>query len=208
MKNKGTIHNPITKTAYKIKKGKIVHMKKETQQILSKITNATCELRKLVKLFKKNNFLTLLAILVALSALVISLIAFTRTLEVQGIGTDESLNQKFLEENSRESQLFILSDLISSPIKKEVDSNQSPELKLAYKIIECESNWRPNIVGDQNYPHPAYGLIQVQKRTWKWLSKKMDFEGDINNLNDQIDFLVLALENGYGHYWSCYYQVK
>lgn len=141
--------------------------------------------------------------------LLLGLLMTTIVICVWGLETDESLNQKFLEENSRESQYSsILSDLISSPTKKEVDSNPSPELKLAHKIIECESNWRPNVIGDKDYPHPAYGLIQVQKRTWKWLSGKMDFEGDIDNLNDQIDFLVLAIENGYGHHWTCYYKVK
>lgn len=71
-----------------------------------------------------------------------------------------------------------------------------------YKIINCESQWKW-VIGDLDYPHPAIGLIQVQQRTWDWLSKKLNFQGDINNAQDQIRFLTLALENGYGHYWSC-----
>ena len=63
-------------------------------------------------------------------------------------------------------------------------------------------------MGDLDYPYPAYGIIQVQKRTWDWLGKKMGFEGDIDNPDDQRRFLIMALEQGYGRYWTCYNLLK
>ena len=83
----------------------------------------------------------------------------------------------------------------------------APSTILADKIIECESNGRM-VMGDLNYPYPAYGIIQVQERTWLWLSEKMDFEGSINNADDQRRFLIMAIEQGYGRYWSCFRQLK
>ena len=80
--------------------------------------------------------------------------------------------------------------------------------KLTEDIILCESSGNPNAVGDLNYPHHAFGLIQVQIRTWKWLGEKMGFNGDINNPEDQRQFLRLALEKGFGGYWSCYRRIK
>lgn len=75
---------------------------------------------------------------------------------------------------------------------------------LADKIIKCESSSNPNAIGDKDYPYQAYGLIQVQKRTWEWLGEKMGFEGDINDAEDQRRFLIMALEQGYGRYWTCF----
>jgi len=72
-----------------------------------------------------------------------------------------------------------------------------------YAIISCESQWVETAKGDLNYIYPAYGLIQVQERTWDYLSKKMGFKGDINSPHDQIRFLTLALEKGFSSYWSC-----
>ena len=87
-------------------------------------------------------------------------------------------------------------------------SKEVSQPALIYNLILCESNWRPNVYGDINHPYgPSIGLIQVQQRTWDWLSKKMDFHGDIYNSDDQIRFLILAIEKGYGKHWTCYRKI-
>ncbi|MBD3282080.1 MAG: transglycosylase SLT domain-containing protein [Candidatus Portnoybacteria bacterium] len=70
-------------------------------------------------------------------------------------------------------------------------------------LVNCESKWNPDAVGDLDYIYQAYGLTQIQKRTFKWLSKKAGMEGDINSDHDQLRLLKWALDNGYCHLWSC-----
>jgi hypothetical protein len=79
--------------------------------------------------------------------------------------------------------------------------------KLTEDIIWCESKGEM-VTGDLDYPHHAYGKIQVQIRTWNWLGDKMGFTGNINSPEDQERFLRMALEKGFGDYWSCYSIVK
>ena len=77
---------------------------------------------------------------------------------------------------------------------------------ISKKVIQCESEGKHDGVwGDKNYPYPAYGIAQMQKRTFYWL---MDISGKKNmkwkNKDDQIKLLKWALENGQGELWSCY----
>jgi hypothetical protein len=79
---------------------------------------------------------------------------------------------------------------------------------LVERIIWCESRGRNDVIGDRDYIYQAHGLIQVQERTWAWLSSVMGFKGDMRDPQDQRDFLRLALERGYGNLWTCYKFVK
>lgn len=76
--------------------------------------------------------------------------------------------------------------------------------QLAYKIIECESNWRPDVYGDNGR---AYGLAQFHKPTFYWLSKLAGKDLDYYEPQHQIELLIWALENGRGYLWSCYKQI-
>ena len=93
-------------------------------------------------------------------------------------------------------------------IGPELKNQAVPVSEEVYGIIDCESQWDDDVVGDLDYTYHAYGLIQVQERTWNWLSEKMGFEGDINNPADQIIFLTLAIEKGHGRLWSCFKQLE
>ena len=73
------------------------------------------------------------------------------------------------------------------------------------KIIQCESEGKEDIWGDKNYKFPAYGIAQMQKRTFYWL---MGISGKKNmkwkNKDHQIELLEWALQNGQGNLWTCY----
>jgi len=80
--------------------------------------------------------------------------------------------------------------------------------ELMYKIIQCESQWNEKAIGDTDYLYPAYGLIQIQKRTWDWLCKLSGKELDYYSPEDQVALLKWALENDYGYLWTCYRKFK
>lgn len=73
------------------------------------------------------------------------------------------------------------------------------------KIIQCESEGKQNLWGDKNYIYPAYGIAQMQNRTFLWLS---NISGKKNlkwkNPDHQIILLKWALENGQGNLWTCF----
>ena len=77
-------------------------------------------------------------------------------------------------------------------------------------ILLCESSGKhENVWGDKNYKYPAYGIAQIQERTFYWLSDKAGFKNmKWKNKNDQIKLLMWAVENDYGELWTCYKEWK
>ena len=73
-------------------------------------------------------------------------------------------------------------------------------------VIECESSGNhEGIWGDCALPYPAYGIAQFQKRTFDFL-KRLAERKDLSywDKNDQVWLLNWAMDNGFGHYWTCY----
>jgi len=67
-------------------------------------------------------------------------------------------------------------------------------------VIQCESSGNMKAIGKEG----EIGILQWKTETWEYLSKKLKFEGDIYNEQDQIDFFLLAIDNGFGNYWTCF----
>lgn len=83
--------------------------------------------------------------------------------------------------------------LESMMIKKEIDREM---LKF---VIMCESSGNMDAVGAQG----ELGILQYKPKTWDFLSYVFEFEGSIDNKEDQIELFLLSYEE-YGHYWTCY----
>jgi len=69
-----------------------------------------------------------------------------------------------------------------------------------YKVIECESSWNSNAIGDLG---KAFGLAQFHKPTFDRFC-----EGEYKNPFDQIKcFVKMAAEKGQQH-WTCFKLLK
>lgn len=115
-----------------------------------------------------------------------------------------SINVKHEVDVFKENQKF--SREVSSRIKKL--KQEIYKEKLLHKIVELESNYDHNKVGDLDYKYQAFGVAQFQERTFNWLSEKANFNGDLLNANDQIRLLRWSLDNGYGYLWSTFERAK
>lgn len=71
-------------------------------------------------------------------------------------------------------------------------------------IVECESNWRENAVGEAG----EIGVAQFMPKTWEWMSEISGIKGDLYDTHDQILMLRWALKNGYEYHWTCYNKVR
>lgn len=90
--------------------------------------------------------------------------------------------------------------------------NENKELSMVWEkystiddVINCESGGKHDVWGDLDYKYPAFGKLQFQRRTFNWLSDKSN-NTDLHwkNSNDQIFLFNWAMENNYGHLWTCY----
>lgn len=69
-------------------------------------------------------------------------------------------------------------------------------------VIACESSGRHDGVwGDSG---KSYGLTQLQKPTWEYLSAKAGIQGHWQDKNDQVRLLGWAIQNGFGNHWTCW----
>ena len=96
---------------------------------------------------------------------------------------------------------------IEKLLEAEAEITNKIELLLTvHSIIICESSGRhENIWGDKNYKFPAYGIAQIQERTFYWLANKANFKHmKWKDKKDQIKLLMWAIENGYGSLWTCF----
>lgn len=110
--------------------------------------------------------------------------------------------------------VFIIPTIVSNAFIKLNYENYKYEIEklnkektevIIRKIIQCESEGKEDVWGDKNYIYPAYGITQIQNRTFLWLS---DISGKKNlkwkNPKHQIELLKWALLNGQGDLWTCY----
>ena len=81
-----------------------------------------------------------------------------------------------------------------------------PDIKtdiIASKIIFEESGGVHDTWGDLDYKYPAYGICQMQKRTFIWLAEKAGEPYlEWKNREDQIFLLKWSINNGYCSLWS------
>ena len=68
-----------------------------------------------------------------------------------------------------------------------------------YTVIQCESSWKPNAVGDSGL---AYGILQYHRPTFDNFCK-----GDYYNPYDQIDCAISMFQNNLKNHWSCFRQL-
>ena len=84
-------------------------------------------------------------------------------------------------------------------------SVQAADINLIIDILECESSGKHNIYGDAG---ASYGIAQFQKPTFYRFVKQVGFKKFYyENPIHQLRVLNWALDNGYGHHWSCYKKV-
>lgn len=151
------------------------------------------------RLLAKNNLFTLFGTIFALLAVAIALLAITISIiNFRGeVGTIGEHPMSILKKYSPSlSQPIGLSKGVTTSYLR----TNPPLSDLAFKIIECESEWNPNAIGKAG----EIGLAQFKIGTWHWLSKKAGVNLDINSLRDQIWLLQWALDNGFESHWTCF----
>ena len=84
---------------------------------------------------------------------------------------------------------------ISSPTQPEYRVYGS----LVSDIVECESGGKQTARGKAG----EIGIAQFMPATFEWMKGLANFEGSIDNKEDQLYLLNWALENGYKGHWSC-----
>lgn len=115
---------------------------------------------------------------------------------VKPIATPFIKTQAYLIEEVKKNEPVIKNDVITEPLDAVIAD-----------VIDCESSGNPNKVGDWDYEHQAYGILQFQIRTFDYLSELSGLVGSIDNSDDQIRLFKWAIDNGYGRYWyNCYYK--
>lgn len=71
---------------------------------------------------------------------------------------------------------------------------------LMRKIIQCESSFNPNAVGDGGH---SRGLVQIHRPSWPNISDAEAFDPEF-----AINFLASKLSKGQGYLWSCFRLVQ
>lgn len=70
------------------------------------------------------------------------------------------------------------------------------------KVIQCESNWRPNVYGDGGL---AYSYAQFHKPTFEMWAKELNKDLSYSNPDDHLELMAYAFSKGnsYKRHWSC-----
>lgn len=108
--------------------------------------------------------------------------------------------------------IVLLMCLVSNAVAA---SNKSVSKTLMLTIIECESGFRHDAVGDDGV---SRGIAQFRKETFyefaaiaikqnKWNFKKLGKPEWLNPIQ-QVYLLEWGIRNGYGHRWTCYRKLK
>lgn len=93
---------------------------------------------------------------------------------------------------------------IVNPNVTDVDSNpasSSVDQEMLDYVIMCESSGRHEGIWGRD---GEYGILQWKQETWDYLSEELNYQGDWQNRDDQIDFFLIAVQEGYGGYWTCF----
>lgn len=73
--------------------------------------------------------------------------------------------------------------------------------KIIKRVVECESNFNPEAVGDQG---KAYGVAQFWQKTFDSFKKEAGIEDlEYKNWMHQIDLMFWAFSNGKQNHWTC-----
>lgn len=111
--------------------------------------------------------------------------------------------------------LMFSQPVIAEPIEIVNPINLSPQEQVIYfsnlyggdskiinKVIECESNWKHETIGDRGL---SRGILQFQKSTFNRMAKDFGEELDYNSQYDQIKLGTWALSNPkYQREWTAY----
>jgi len=114
--------------------------------------------------------------------------------------------------SSINSPLFITSQTLASIESPEPIVIDKYDV-LADKVIECESGGDHTKIGDTNYYvngvyTPSVGIAQFQFRTFEWLKGLASMDNlKYENPDHQRWLLKWAIQNNYGHLWSCYKKI-
>lgn len=79
------------------------------------------------------------------------------------------------------------------------------DASLMKKVMQCESQGDPDMVGDHNLSH---GLFQIQKSTWNRFTKQMGETLDYTRSFDQIKVTAWAFAHGDGPEWSTFRAIE
>src|SRR3990167_344963 len=90
-----------------------------------------------------------------------------------------------------EPQNRSINDLIT-----EYASRYGVSEKVVHKVINCESRYNPNAVGDGG---KSYGLVQIHLPSHPSISKANALDSEY-----AINFLAKKLSQGQGRLWTCY----
>lgn len=72
--------------------------------------------------------------------------------------------------------------------------------KVLYEVIQCESGWNENAVGDHGL---ALSLAQFHEQTFYMFAKKMGEDLDYRNPQHQIKVMAWAFSNNLASHWTC-----
>ena len=71
--------------------------------------------------------------------------------------------------------------------------------------IQCESQFNPNAYNPADPITPSVGIAQFKHRTFNYFKSYFGLDKlNINNPDDQIRLMVVAIAEGQGHHWTCY----
>ncbi len=80
--------------------------------------------------------------------------------------------------------------------------------ELVYKIVQCESQFSTDRIGDTHLKNHSYGLWQFQKATFNEFAKKYKLKNaDINDFRHQTIVATQMIRDGWIGRWSCYWLV-
>jgi len=176
----------------------------QESKIIGKLSNISGLLKEQNQILRHNTRWTFWAMIFTfLSVLIAILMAYlalkqVNEIRIEGAGTAPEQEVAHLKASPVVLPLYEDLDRDTTTLHR---ANPLQIVQLAYKIIECESNWRPNVYGDGG---KAYGLAQFHKPTWNWLCGLYGVDLDYYNSQDQITLLIMALEDGRGYLWTCY----
>ncbi len=84
--------------------------------------------------------------------------------------------------------------------------NDYARFKLLNKIVELESNWKVDAIGDGS---KAFGLAQFHQPTFEQFKKEANMSDlEYKNPYHQLTLLAWAFENGKQAHWSTYKIIK
>ena len=79
------------------------------------------------------------------------------------------------------------------------------EYSIIKKVIQRESEWNPNAIGDSGL---AKNIAQFHEGTFESFCEKSGIDGDYESPYDQIRLMVWAFNNSLEHHWSAWKSLR